>query len=521
MQELLSARALSVVKRSDARRIIIRDVSLALYANEIVGIVGESGSGKTTTALALMGMLPPSLVIGGGSVHIQKRELATMSAQERAAFWGKETGFIFQDPSASLNPVQRIGAQIAERLALFSTLSKREREARALCACQEAGLPSSRALLQKYPHELSGGMKQRAMIASAIIHGPSFIIADEPTASLDAATAQEILRLIKRLQEKRGCAVLLISHDLNAVRAICSRVFVMHRGSIIESAASGVFFTRPAAPHAQELVDAARLLSGVEAQSIRGIKEARESVAQKPLVELNAFCASYASRFAPLTHSAARQNALDTNNSVLKNISLSINEGEVFGLLGESGSGKTTLGRALAGIIPYRGVYKAGGIEFSSLSQKERSRFVQIVFQNPAASLNPAMTVQRIVEEPLVIQGAAAKRERVQKAREMLESVQLDRSFLTRFPRELSGGEKQRAAIASALMTSPRLLIADEMLSALDAAVQVKILELLCRLRERFGFAVLFITHNAALAGAFCHRTASMSRRGHLSPLVL
>jgi peptide/nickel transport system ATP-binding protein len=515
MQELLRGRALTVAARGDTARPLIQDVSLTLHAGEVVGIVGGSGSGKTTTAFALTGMLPSALCLQAGSAHYKTRDIYALRRQERAAFWGKETGFIFQDGAASLNPAQRIGTQIAERLTLFSKLSKSERDARVLRACKETGLPSARALLRKYPHELSGGMKQRVMIASAIIHAPALLIADEPTASLDAATAKEILALIKTLQEKRGCAVALISHDLNTVREMCSRVFVMHEGRIVESVPRGVFFAQPASRAARQLLRAARLFSDEdggagEREKLFRICASDEAAAQTPVIDAADLCASYESRFAFITRARVKKNAPGENPRVLKNISLSITEGEAFGILGKSGSGKTTLARALSGIIPYSGVYRADGREFSSLTQKERGRFVQMVFQNPYTSLNPAMTVQRILEEPLLIQHAGTRRDRAEMAREMLERVQLAPRFLTRFPRELSGGERQRLAIASALMLRPRLLIADEILSALDAAVQVKILELLGSLSGLFRFSVLFITHNAAHARAFCHRTAIM-----------
>ena len=511
MQELIRACGISVAKRSDIHRIIIKDVSLNVRANEIVGIVGESGSGKTTTALALTGMLPASLKIIAGSASCKNKDIYALSRKDTASFWGKETAFIFQDPSASLNPVKRIGTQIAERLVLFSKLSKSQIEARVLNACKEAGLEPSRGLLRKYPHELSGGMKQRAMIAGAIIHSPSLIIADEPTASLDAITAKEILCLIKTLQQKSGCGVVLISHDLNAVREICSRVYVMHKGSIIEDAPGAAFFSGPASEHAKRLLDAAHILAGKKPASALYASAHGESIQQKrAAAETQNLCAAYTPRFARAMQTQTQNKAADKKAGILKNISLAINEHEVFGVIGESGSGKTTLARALSGIIPYSGSYKAGGEEFAALTKKQQSRFVQIVFQNPYTSLNPAMTVQSLIEEPLVIHGADAKRERAEKAREMLDSVLLDQSFLPRYPRELSGGERQRIAIASALMLSPRLLIADEMLSALDAAVQVKILELLCRLRERFGFSVLFITHHVAHALTFCNRVAVM-----------
>jgi peptide/nickel transport system ATP-binding protein len=510
MRELLCGRALTVVKRGGPNQSVIKDVSLTIHAGELLGIVGESGSGKTTTALALTGMLPSSLCLKAGSARYKQRDIYAMKGKERAAFWGKETGFIFQDPAAALNPSRRIGAQIAERLTLFSKLSQSEREARVLSACEEAGLSPSRALLRQYPHELSGGMRQRVMIASAIIHEPELLIADEPTASLDAATAQEILLLIKRLQEKRGCAALLISHDLNAVREICPRVIVMDKGRIVERAESGVFFARPVSPPARRLVEAARRFSEGEGGELLLTGGRREPPAQKAVVELNNVCVSYESRFTRLMRSGAKEKAHEEPKRVLKNVSLSINEDEAFGILGESGSGKTTLARALSGLLPYSGLYRADGRDFSSLTKKERGRFVQAVFQNPYTSLNPAMTVQRLIEEPLVIHRVGTRRERAETAREMLARVRLEPRFLTRFPRELSGGERQRVAIASALALGPRLLIADEMLSALDAAVQVKILELLCRLRESFGFSVLFITHNAACARAFCRRAAVM-----------
>jgi ABC-type glutathione transport system ATPase component len=520
VEELISARGITVGKRSAHSRVIINDVSLNVHKNEILGIVGESGSGKTTTALALTGMLPASLIVSSGvvlyseSTTCNERDVYAMNPKETSAFLGKETAFIFQDPSAALNPVQRIGTQIAERLVIFSKrghtpserLSKTESEERALDACNEAGLPATRDFLQKYPHELSGGMKQRAMIASAIVHAPRFIIADEPTASLDALTAKGILELLRRVQEKLGCGIVFISHDLDAVRGLCSRLYVLHQGSVVETASVEDFFVRPHSEHAKELVKSLRIINAPR----KTPHTETHASAFETLATIDNLSARYINRGEMYSKSAKYLQASQTKKNVLHHISFSIGKQEVVGLIGQSGSGKTTLARCLSGIIPYTGSFKMDGEEFSALSRKDKSRLVQIVFQNPYTALNPSRTIQSLVEEPLVIHHTGSKRERAERVREMLSAVSLDESFLRRYPDELSGGERQRAAIAAALMLSPKLLVADEILSALDITVQLKIIDLLSRLKERFGFSILFITHNISQALSFCDKIAVM-----------
>ncbi|MDR1785647.1 MAG: ABC transporter ATP-binding protein [Spirochaetaceae bacterium] len=487
MDALITARGVTVVKRSDHTRRIIRGVSLEVGRNECLGLVGESGSGKTTTALALTGMLPLSLQVGEGQVLYQGRDLYGMTAGEMESFWGRETAFIFQDPSSALNPVKTVGAQIAERLTLFSGLSRAEIEGRVLGACGEAGLPQERPFLKKFPHQLSGGMKQRVMIAGALVCSPKLIIADEPTASLDAITARGILRLLGEVQRKHGAALILISHDLSAVREMCTRVCVLHQGRIVEAAPAGEFFSSPVHGAARQLLGAA------------AAAPPRRGTGPRQILAAEGLTAHYGDRM-------RRGGA-----PVFRALSFSIAQDEVFALIGESGSGKTTLARSLSGIIPYSGSLRIEGEELSSLSRKARSRLVQIVFQNPYTALNPERKVQALVEEPLVIHRLGRdKGERAQAARGMLSAVGLDESFLLRFPRELSGGERQRVAIAAALMLHPRLLIADEILSALDTPVQAKIINLLFSLKERFGFSILFITHNIAQAIAIADTVAVM-----------
>jgi peptide/nickel transport system ATP-binding protein len=488
--QFLKAENLTVAKRSDPAVRILRGLSLSLARGETLALVGESGSGKTTAALALTGMLPPSLAVTGGAIRIAGRDVQEMKGRTWREFLGKETAFIFQDPAAALNPVQRVGAQIGERLRLFSGLSAGEIRERCRQACGEAGLPATDEFLAKFPHELSGGMKQRVMLASALVYTPSLIIADEPTASLDPLTAAGILRLLAGVKEKHGAALIFISHDLKAVEDMCQKVCVLHRGEAVESGPVSRVFAGPGHERTQAL------LGAMNARERAGTAAAPGAPAPV-LLKAEGLCARY-----PGGRRAGK--------AALEGVSFSIEENTVFALIGESGAGKTTLARCIAGIIPYSGSLTLGGREAAALSRRERSRFAQIVFQNPYTALNPEMTVLSLAAEPLAIHRIGTRREREKAAGDMLAEVGLDEPFWRRQPWELSGGERQRAAIAAALMLRPRLLIADEILSALDPPVQNRILALLARLRARYGFSVLFITHDTALALAVAATVAVM-----------
>ena len=453
----------------------VKGISFSIGKGEIVGVVGESGSGKSMSALALMGLLPKDAEIASGSLCFQGGDLVTMKPEKRRQLCGSKMAMVFQEPMTSLNPVLKIERQVGESLRIHTKLGNAEIHERVVQALSEVGLPDPEGLCGKYPHELSGGMRQRVMIAQAMINSPSLLIADEPTTALDCVVQAQILELLRNIHRTKGTSILFISHDLNVVRALCSRVIVVYKGEIVEEGQTEDVLLHPKHEYTRHLV--ASIPEGEKGESSGG------EILR--LTDLNVF---YDVRGGLFRKKGKKH--------VIHDLNLSAREGEIVGIVGESGCGKSTLSKTILGLHDnYTGEVKVrDGVR------------PQMVFQDPAGSLNPARTIGWILEEPLRLRGIKDRAERRQLVKEMLENVGLDESFAARHPRELSGGQKQRISIGVALLMDPRLVIADEPVSALDVTVQSQILNLLLKLHAEKQMTILFISHDLNVVRGLCSR---------------
>jgi peptide/nickel transport system ATP-binding protein len=477
----------------------VRDVSLSVAPGEVVAIVGESGSGKTVTAKTILGLLPDTAV-SRGAVLLGANNVIALSGQKLRAVRGTDVAMVFQEPSTALNPVYTVGWQIAEGLRAHGKYTKKQARAKAIEILGKVGIPDPKSRVDYYPHQFSGGQKQRVVIAMALVLEPGLIVADEPTTALDVTVQAEILDLLRRVRDEFGTAILLITHNMGVVADLADRVVVMYQGDVVEEASAVELFARPQNPYTQKLLASVpRLGSGAARAQARA--EQRAAPLADPVVVAKDLVIEYPGR---LGLSGFR---------AVNGVSFSISPGEVLGLVGESGSGKTTIGRAIGGLTKITG----GSLQVlghEMLGIKERTfkpvrSDIGFVFQDPASSFNPLLTIAQAVAEPLVVHkragDAAAARTRVD---ELLEAVQLPKSFGDRFPHELSGGQRQRASLARSLALEPSLLIADEPTSALDVSVQARVLELFAELQKEFGFAALFISHDLAVVDMLADRIA-------------
>jgi len=470
----------------------VRGVSLDVRPGEVLAIVGESGSGKTVTARSILGLLPET-ALTQGAVVLDGTDVIGLDREAMRRVRGTKAAMIFQEPSTALNPVFTVGWQLAEGLRAHGKYSKKQARERAIEMLGRVGIPDPERRVDDYPHQFSGGQKQRIVIATALALDPTVIIADEPTTALDVTVQAEILDLLRRLRDEDGTAIVLITHNMGVVADLADRVAVMLNGEVVETAPSSELFAAPQNDYTKRLLAAVPRLEIVDRQLPAGVAEAAPVVVAEDLV------IEYAGR---LRRAGFR--AVD-------HVSFSIAPGEVVGLVGESGSGKTTIGRAIAGLTPVTGgSLRVLGVEMNGVKERTfrpHRKDLGFVFQDPATSFNPLLTIAQNVAEPLVVHGgardAADARDRVD---ELLEAVQLPKAFGDRFPHELSGGQRQRASLARGLALDPKLLIADEPTSALDVSVQARVLELFGELQERFGFATLFITHDLAVVDMLAHR---------------
>ena len=476
------------------------DVSLTIAGGEVLGLVGESGSGKTSLAWAIMRHLPASARESG---RIALGELALTGATEAIVrdVRGKRIGMVFQDPSTSLNPTLPLGRQIAEVLVAHRGLAPAEawREGEALLA--KVGIRAPAAMMRRYPHEASGGEKQRVVIATAFACQPELILFDEPTTALDVMTARAILDLFATLQAETHVASLWISHDLAVVASVAQRVAVIHRGRIVESAAAHDVFAAPRADYTRQL------LAAVPSPQRRLAGAAPEGEAS-PLLAVEHIHVRYGRR--SLLDALLRRPADSVQGN--RDVSLVLRRGEILGIVGESGSGKSTLARALTGLNPFTGRIRFGdlAIDAARAMGRDYRRDVQIVFQHPDSSLNPRQRVREILSRPLRLYGRSEGRPETETIAALLEQVRLPASFADRFPHQLSGGEKQRVAIARAFASQPKLVICDEITSSLDVSVQAAVVALLVELQRAHGTSVLFITHDLNLVRQIAHRIVVM-----------
>jgi peptide/nickel transport system ATP-binding protein len=471
----------------------VERASLSLAAGRTLAIVGESGSGKSTTAMAVIGLLPGNGRIIRGSIRFDGQELVGLPESRMRAIRGRSIGLVPQDPMSNLNPVTRIGTQVAETLLVHGMATSKNVDRKVVEILTAAGLPNAAERARQYPHEFSGGMRQRALIAIGLACRPRLLIADEPTSALDVTVQRAILDQIERMTRELGTSVLLITHDLGLAAERASDVVVMHRGRVVEAGPAQQLLNDPRHPYTQSLVRAAPSVAAVRLRpdAAAGEHPAGKAAATGNIVELRDLTKVYRIRGKAEDFYAAH------------NVTLDIPRGQTVALVGESGSGKTTTARMLLKLIePTSGTMLFDGMDVATLAKDRLRDFrqrVQPVFQDPYSSLNPMFTVERIVEEPLKTYKRGNPAERSARVRELLDQVALPQSVLRRYPAELSGGQRQRVAIARALALKPELLVCDEPVSALDVLVQAQILKLLGDLQAELGLSYLFISHDLAV----------------------
>jgi peptide/nickel transport system ATP-binding protein len=482
----------------------LEDINLSIARGEVLGLVGESGSGKTSLAWAIMRYLPGNAREAGGAIRLNGEDLRAKSPAEITEIRGRRIGMVFQDPSTSLNPTLTLGSQLAEVLVRHRALTPKQAWGEGEAMLAKVGLQRPADMMHRYPHEASGGEKQRVVIATAFACQPECILFDEPTTALDVITARQILDLFRRLQDETAVASLYISHDLAVVASVADRVAVIHRGRLVETAPVAQVFVAPRADYTK------RLIAAVPRPDRRLGDAATAGDDTPPLIEARSVTVRYG-RTSLLKRLLGSERERVVGNRA---VSLSVRPGEILGVVGESGSGKSTLAKALTGLNPFDGEILFAGRRIASAGDMDRDyrRDVQLVFQNPDSSLNPRQRIGEILSRPLKLYGGEGSTDFAARVEELLAQVHLPKSFARRYPHQLSGGEKQRVAIARAFASHPKLVICDEITSSLDVSVQAAVIELLIDLQRRFGTAYLFITHDLNLVRQIAHRIAVMFR---------
>ncbi len=472
------------------------DMNFQVQAGKVLAIVGESGSGKSTTAMGLMELLASNARVSG-SVKVRGQEMIGAKKALLRKIRGRDVAYIFQEPMTALNPVYTVGFQIVETLRTHFDMGPNEAKSRAIELLTMVEIPNPEGSFQKYPHQLSGGQRQRAMIAQSLACDPGLLVADEPTTALDVTVQAEILDLIRGLKDRLNSAILLITHDMGVVADLADDILVMKDGLCVENGTADQIFNRPAHPYTQQLLAAVPKLGSVAVRKL-----SKEQKSQEPVLRLKNVSIEYP------------KNGRIPAFRAVTDFSLEIFPGEIVGLVGESGSGKTTVGRAAIGLLPaVEGTIEIVGRDISKPTDKELReirRYTGIVFQDPASSLNPRLPIGESIGEPLFLSGDAKGAALDKAVEELLDQVELPRSYRNRYPHELSGGQRQRVGIARALALTPDLLIADEPTSALDVSVQARFLDLLQELQGKLNFACLFISHDLAVVDILAHRIAVM-----------
>ena len=480
------------------RKSAVSGVSLEVGKTEIVCVVGESGSGKSIMGKAILGLLPkPHVRVTGGRIMFEGRDLIALPEDDMRRLRGGRIAMIFQEPMTALNPLMKVGRQIDEVIEVHTDLKPAARRARVLELISDVHLPDPKRIVDSYPHQLSGGQRQRIVIAMALALEPALIIADEPTTALDVTTQAQILHLMKELQRAHGTSVLFITHDFGVVAEIADRVAVMRHGEIVEAGSADEVLRNPQADYTKALVAA-----------VPGLKpRLRDKQAAQPLLVVRDLEKTYVSA-GGFAAPARRVKAVDK-------VSLELGERSSLALVGESGSGKSTLARCIIGLeLPEGGEILLDGERISGLTRDQLRpyrRHMQMVFQDPFASLNPRQRIGDIIAIGPMIQGVSREKAHAE-ARELLSLVGLRPEAADRYPHEFSGGQRQRVGIARALAVKPKLIVADEPVSALDVSVQKQVLDLLNELRRKFGLSMLFITHDLRVAATVCENIAIMQR---------
>ena len=542
-RNVLEVQGLTVRFDTSERSVVaVKDLGFHVRAGEVLAIVGESGSGKSVTSLSVMRLIEHGGgTIASGKISFTRRnggklDLAKAADSVMRTIRGGEISMIFQEPMTSLNPVFSVGTQVAEAVMLHQGLSHAEAEAEALRMLELVRIPEAKQILKRYPHQLSGGMRQRVMIAMALSYKPSLLIADEPTTALDVTIQAQILQLIRQLQEEMGMAVIFITHDMGVVAEVADRVLVMYHGEAVEEGTCEQIFHNPRHPYTQSLLAAVPRLGSMrgtdepapfpllritdpEAEQL-GTADMDETPVDMPEPAASAPSVSdgpvlsvdnLITRFDVETGFWGK---VKRRVHAVEQVSFNLYPGETLGLVGESGCGKSTIGRSLIGLeTPRSGSIVFNGQELTQVSgsqlQKLR-RNIQYVFQDPYAALDPRLTVGFSIMEPLLIHKVCSRQEAERRVGELLERVDLDPAMAVRYPHEFSGGQRQRVCIARALAMNPEIIIADESVSALDVSVRAQIINLLLALQKEFRIAFLFISHDMAVIERVCHRVAVM-----------
>ncbi|CAN7380652.1 MULTISPECIES: ABC transporter ATP-binding protein [Microbacterium] len=496
---LLSVRDLKVAFRTqEGLREVLHGVSFDIMPGETVAIVGESGSGKSTTATAIVNLLPGTGQVTGGSITLEGRELTTLNRRQIEAVRGRDIGFVPQDPMSNLNPVWSIGFQVKEAIRANGIAGDRgSAKARTVEVLQQAGLADAEKRLHQFPHQFSGGMRQRALIGIGLAADPKLLIADEPTSALDVTVQRVILDHMASLTRDKGTSMLLITHDLGLAAERANKIIVMNNGNIVEAGPSRQILEDPQHPYTKRLVAAAPSVASQRIQAVvedRGIETTEDLAAIPPTVRVAGLTKDYKIRQGNFRSEAFR--AVD-------NVSFEIPRGKTLALVGESGSGKSTVAKMVLKLEePTSGTIEIDGVDVSKLSNAQAfglRRRMQPVFQDPYGSLDPLRNIGNTIAEPLQIHGVGDRSSQRERVEELLDQVSLPRVLATRYPNELSGGQRQRVAIARALALKPDIIVLDEAVSALDVLVQDQVLQLLAELQSELGLTYLFITHDLAV----------------------
>lgn len=478
----------------------VRGVSFDIYPGESVAIVGESGSGKSTTAMSILGLLPENGSVTGGSIIFDGQTINEMSEKQIQKIRGSKIGLVPQDPMSNLNPVWKIGTQVAESLKANNVVGKSEVKKRVNELLAEAGLPDPESRANQYPHEFSGGMRQRALIGIGLAANPRLLIADEPTSALDVTVQKKILDHLKTLTDQHGTALLFVTHDLGLAAERAEHLIVMHRGRIVEAGPSREILEDPHHPYTQRLVNAAPLMASQRTHTTAqvGVAKGTEADATK-----SKDTAQEIIRVKELTKEFPVRGKRGEMFKAVDSVSFTLNKGETLAVVGESGSGKSTVANMVLNLLePTSGEILYQGENVQKMTAKEIFRLrrkLQVVFQNPYGSLDPMYSVYKSIEEPLVLHKVGNRKTREKRVAELLDMVAMPASAMRRYPNELSGGQRQRIAIARTLALEPEVIVLDEAVSALDVLVQNQVIELLNELQQNLRLSYLFITHDLAV----------------------
>jgi len=506
--------------------VALKDVTLTLEKGEILGLVGESGAGKSTVGNAVIGLLAKPGFVDGGRITLSGQQLVGRPEREMERLRGARIGMIFQDPMTSLNPLETVGWQLCETIMLHKSCSRRDALARAIALLESVGIHNAQERLDHYPHQFSGGMRQRVVIALAICGDPDVIIADEPTTALDVSVQSTILDLLKAICRERGVGMILVTHDMGVIAEVADRVAVMYRGEVVELGKTRDILTAPqhkytqslisAVPRADVKIDRFPLISYIEDAGHPDIARLKSRWIQ-PTGEPSEVALSVKDMSVDF---AIKRSWIGRSKSLFRavhSVSFEIPRGTTLGIVGESGSGKSTIARTIAGIYqPTEGEMTLNGLSLTKIGLREaklRRRHLQMIFQDPYSSLNARMRVQQIIAEPILFQqGRAARSEALRTADDLLEIVGLGRAAGRKFPHEFSGGQRQRISIARALATGANFIICDEPTSALDVSIQAQLLNLLKDLQQELGLTLLFISHDLPVVRQMCDRVCVMKQ---------